>query len=119
MSDKDNREKEKNDSVSKGEELFETLLKEATLEIEREKAEEEQFHHVTPVQSPERRQGQRSLVGAETKNVLRSDKGNENRAFGPRAAILISLLVILAGIILYHLGMLEVRHLLDYFKARQ
>ena len=118
MNDKDNRDR-KNKLLSGGQELFESIFEEATLEIKREKMEKEQFPRFTPVQSLGRRQGQRSLVGAETKNVLRSDKGNENRAFGPRAAILISLLVILAGIILYHLGMLEVRHLLDYFKARQ
>jgi len=65
MKDKDNREK-KDKSLNQGEELFENIFREATLEIKREKAEKEQPPHFTAVRPPGRWQKPRSLPGTKT-----------------------------------------------------
>jgi len=148
MKDKDNREK-KDKSLTQGEELFENIFREATLEIKREKAGKEQSTHFTAVSPPGRWQQQSTLPGTGTKifkpraEVLRktekakaplqeiaaSVQESPQRSAGrtgskpsakslPRAAVLFSLLIILAGILVYYLlGILDVRLLLDYFKT--
>ena len=52
-----------------------------------------------------------------TKSALRAEKKKGKRAFAPKAAVLFSLLVILAGIMLYYQGILDVRLLIGYFKT--
>jgi len=148
MSDKDNRQTKKK-SLSEVEDLFETIFKEATLEIRREKAVKNESPETFSIQPPGRWQQQSTLPGTRTKifkpraEVLRkSEKAKaplqENaasvqespqRSAGktgskpstkpkPTAAVVSSLLIIFAGIILYYqLGTLDLGFLLDYSKT--